>query len=103
MTRSTDATEPRRGQRTIHRAFGRSVGERQTMRRVRRLAGTAVARLGGSRGWAPLLVVSIAGRVPAVAQTCVGDCNGNGTVEINELILGVNIALDITDISQCPS
>jgi len=33
----------------------------------------------------------------------VGDCNGNGTVAINELILGVNIALDITDISQCPS
>jgi hypothetical protein len=33
------------------------------------------------------------GRV--VAQTCVGDCNGDGSVEINELILGVNIALGV--------
>ena len=29
----------------------------------------------------------------ASAQTCVGDCNGDGMVAINELITGVNIAL----------
>jgi hypothetical protein len=34
---------------------------------------------------------------------CVGDCNGNGMVEINELIIGVNIALGIAPLSTCPS
>lgn len=106
MTPTTDATEPRRRQRTIHRALVRSAGERLTATRsVRRMVGTAVARLGGYGGCIPLLVLigSLAARGPAVAQTCVGDCDGDGTVEINELILGVNIALDVFAISQCPS
>ena len=30
---------------------------------------------------------------PAVAQPCVGDCDGNDRVEVNELIQGVNISL----------
>jgi hypothetical protein len=34
---------------------------------------------------------------------CVGDCNGNGMVEINELIIGVNIALGSAPLSMCPS
>jgi len=32
---------------------------------------------------------------------CVGDCDGNGTVAINELITGVNIALGTTPASAC--
>ena len=32
---------------------------------------------------------------------CVGDCNGDGEVTINELILGVNIALGSTPVSAC--
>lgn len=32
---------------------------------------------------------------------CVGDCDGNGTVIISELITGVNIALDRADIAVC--
>jgi hypothetical protein len=32
-----------------------------------------------------------------------GDCNGDGVVEINELILGVNIALDILPVTACPA
>ena len=39
----------------------------------------------------------------AIAQTCVGDCDGDGTVQVNELVLGVNIALDDLPLSQCPS
>jgi hypothetical protein len=39
----------------------------------------------------------------AGAQMCVGDCNGDGTVEVNELIVGVNIALGVLAIAQCPS
>jgi len=43
-------------------------------------------------------VVASGGR--AAAQ-CVGDCNGDGEVTINELILGVNIALDLDPVSVC--
>jgi hypothetical protein len=32
---------------------------------------------------------------------CVGDCNSNGTVVVNELIIGVNIALGRADVRQC--
>lgn len=34
---------------------------------------------------------------------CVGDCNGNGTVAINELVLAVGIALGNNTIDQCMS
>ena len=37
----------------------------------------------------------------ARAQVCTGDCDGGGTVAINELILGVNIALGSAQISAC--
>jgi hypothetical protein len=33
---------------------------------------------------------------------CVGDCNTNGTVTIDELIAGVNIALGVAQLSLCP-
>ena len=39
---------------------------------------------------------------PAQAQ-CVGDCNGDGMVAINELITGVNIALGTQPVSACPA
>lgn len=32
---------------------------------------------------------------------CVGDCNGSTMVEINELVLGVNIALGLQPVSSC--
>jgi len=35
------------------------------------------------------------------AAPCVGDCDGNGTVAINELIRGVNIALGNANVSTC--
>ena len=39
---------------------------------------------------------------PVDAQECVGDCDRDGTVEINELVLGVNIALGMQPIDACP-
>jgi hypothetical protein len=36
-------------------------------------------------------------------STCAGDCNGDGSVAINELITGVNIALGSAAVSLCPS
>ena len=34
---------------------------------------------------------------------CAGDCNGDGSVAINELITGVNIALGSSPVTSCPS
>ncbi|MFN8642132.1 MAG: autotransporter-associated beta strand repeat-containing protein [Candidatus Binatia bacterium] len=39
---------------------------------------------------------------PTVAA-CARDCNGSDAVEINELVLGVTIALGTTDVSACPA
>lgn len=41
-------------------------------------------------------------RTPALPGECVGDCNGNGEVTVDELIRGVNIALGSAAIEQCP-
>jgi hypothetical protein len=38
------------------------------------------------------------GRTPG---SCVGDCSGDGHVTINELVVGVNIALGTADASTC--
>jgi hypothetical protein len=39
----------------------------------------------------------------ADAQTCVADCDQDGTVAVNEIITGVNILLGSADVAQCPS
>ncbi len=38
-----------------------------------------------------------------LVSSCVGDCNGDGEVAINELITGVNIALGGLPLDRCPS
>jgi hypothetical protein len=38
-----------------------------------------------------------------LVSACVGDCNSNGEVAINELITGVNIALGRLPVDRCPS
>ena len=54
----------------------------------------------GERG-APGDLVDLA--VPTVPSTCPGDCNGDGSVAINELITGVNIALGSATLDACPA
>src|SRR6185369_6552599 len=39
----------------------------------------------------------------SAAQECVGDCNGDRMVVVNELILGVNIALGLRPVATCPA
>ena len=36
-------------------------------------------------------------------SSCVGDCDGNGSISISELIRGVNIALGLLPLDQCPA
>ncbi len=40
---------------------------------------------------------------PAAAAACVGDCNGDRAVAVNELITGVNIALGAATLDTCPA
>ena len=58
----------------------------------------------------PLLTVdfTMGGATPTPTPTpppgtCVGDCGGDGQVTINDLILGVNIALGLLPVSDCPA
>jgi len=37
-----------------------------------------------------------------VPGPCYGDCNDNGAVAVNELILGVNISLELVSVDRCP-
>jgi hypothetical protein len=39
----------------------------------------------------------------AVAQSCAGDCNGDGAVRVSELVLGVNVALGRILPEACPA
>jgi sugar lactone lactonase YvrE len=39
---------------------------------------------------------------PTPATACIGDCNGDGSVTIEELLQGVNIAQDTLSMAQCP-
>lgn len=41
--------------------------------------------------------------VQAIYRPCAGDCNGDRRVPINELVLGVNIALEKRPVSACPA
>ncbi len=60
-------------------------------------------------GHRPLLVVAITAFLllvfspPVLAQSCVGDCNNDNEVTINELITGVNIALGNSLVETCPA
>jgi hypothetical protein len=40
---------------------------------------------------------------PTPAEECPGDCDGNGVVAVNELVRGVNIALETLSIVECPA
>jgi hypothetical protein len=53
-------------------------------------------------GVVPLLIAGLATQ-EAAAQVCVGDCNGNRVVAINELVTGVNIALNSQSVDVCPA
>jgi len=51
----------------------------------------------------PLLTLSVWYVIaPAgAAAACVGDCNGDGAVTVNELVIMVNVALDALPVSSC--
>jgi len=54
-----------------------------------------------------VLTIAYLGLTPAVVKadvpsSCVGDCNGDGAVTVDELIVGVNMALGARPVSDCP-
>jgi len=54
----------------------------------------------GNVGSAREMVVEVEGPPP---PSCPADCNGNGTVEVNEVITAVRIALGESDLRFCPA
>jgi photosystem II stability/assembly factor-like uncharacterized protein len=48
-----------------------------------------------------LAVVLVLSPSPATAQDCVGDCNGDGEVTVDEIITGVGIALGDLPVENC--
>lgn len=49
-----------------------------------------------------LLALGVAS-YPVAAQDCVGDCNSDGTVTVDEVLTGVSIALGNRTLAECPS
>ena len=39
---------------------------------------------------------------PAAAAPCVGDCSQDGAITVDEILIGVNVALGLTPMSTCP-
>jgi hypothetical protein len=39
---------------------------------------------------------------PATLAACPGDCRGDGTVTVDDLLIGVNLILEIVPLSRCP-
>lgn len=61
---------------------------------------------GGDGRAAPALVgiaLCIVLAAGSASAQCVGDCDGNDMVAINELVLGVNISLGILQVGACPA
>jgi hypothetical protein len=54
----------------------------------------------GNVGSAREMVVEVEGPPP---PSCPADCNGNGTVEVNEVITAIRIALGESDLGVCPA
>ncbi|HVM97974.1 MAG TPA: hypothetical protein VMT89_16385, partial [Candidatus Acidoferrales bacterium] len=50
-----------------------------------------------------VLLASFVAFVRSAGAACVGDCSGDGEVTIDEILLGVNIALDNKPVSSCSS
>ncbi|HVM97594.1 MAG TPA: hypothetical protein VMT89_14465 [Candidatus Acidoferrales bacterium] len=50
-----------------------------------------------------MAVLAILAGPIAAQSTCPGDCDGNGAVTVDELIVGVGIALETRPTSDCPS
>lgn len=58
-------------------------------------------RRAASTVWAVLIFAAVGAGSARGGVLCVGDCNSDGMVLVNELIIGVNIALGLAPLSQC--
>jgi hypothetical protein len=68
---------------------------------------TSSAIVTGTAATTATVTTETAAPTPTATRTssvsCVGDCNGNHAVAINELIIGVNITLGTLPVSACPA
>jgi hypothetical protein len=68
--------------------------------RIVPIANSSASPLRRARTIAAGLAVAVLTALPAGAA-CTGDCNGDGSVSIDELILGVRIALGLSPLASC--
>jgi hypothetical protein len=59
------------------------------------------ARLWQSVGWTVMLGVLLVGATTAPAADCPGDCTGSGMVQVDELVIGIRIALGEAPLDDC--
>jgi hypothetical protein len=86
---------PRRvGKLLVLSSVSRHVALRAGARLLRMLVLGASVALVSSAG--------LAGSAIGAAPTCVGDCDDDGTVTVDEIVKGVNIALGELPLDQCP-
>jgi hypothetical protein len=52
---------------------------------------------------ATLITTLLIGAFARASQACVGDCNGDARVSIDELVRGVNISLEAAALELCPA
>jgi hypothetical protein len=50
---------------------------------------------------APTSTPTVSGPTPTPG--CTGDCNVDGKVVVNEVVVGINILMEAIPLSQCPS
>lgn len=60
-------------------------------------------RRGRSAWLVGAVLFALAGFGARADAQCAGDCDGGGTVSVNELVRGVNIALGLANLSTCPA
>lgn len=81
------------------------VDENQLIR-VNELVGAVVSALDGCELSPPSLQEIECQPTPTPTRDCTActvDCNCDGRVTIDEIVLGINMALDLRDIAACPS
>ena len=62
-----------------------------------------VATSGWKQGIFGATAAAMLGSASLAVAACPGDCNGDGRVEVNEIVSAVNIALEISAVSFCPA
>jgi hypothetical protein len=77
------------------------VGTPTATQQVATSTATASATVAAATATASATVAAATATAPP--RLCAGDCNGDGVIAVNEVIIGVNISLGTAPVSRCPA